>query len=154
VFALATPKSITPLLGVNQEQAGQKRMVAFHSRKLSPAERNCSVHDCELLGIVDATTVWRHYLLGRPFKQPHTALSLLVPARHQTNDRSVRAFVDRMHNNLRHAQANWARAQERQTHYANQKRREHKFTTGDRMPIKNSCIMHSRHLHPNPTQGS
>jgi len=38
--------------------------VAFHSRKLSPAERNYDIHDKELLAIVIAFMQWRHYLEG------------------------------------------------------------------------------------------
>jgi transposase InsO family protein len=51
-----------------QEQEGKKRVIAYHSRKLNPAEQNYPVHDRELLAVVDATREWRHYLLGRPFK--------------------------------------------------------------------------------------
>ena len=36
--------------------------VAFHSRKLTPAEQNYDIHDKELLAIVDAFKHWRHYL--------------------------------------------------------------------------------------------
>jgi len=36
--------------------------VAFHSCKLSPAERNYDIHDKELLAIVVAFMEWRHYL--------------------------------------------------------------------------------------------
>jgi len=38
--------------------------VAFHSRKLSPAEQNYDIHDKELLPIVVAFMKWRHYLQG------------------------------------------------------------------------------------------
>ena len=41
--------------------------VAFKSRKLSPAEKNYSARDRELLALVYATKVWRHYLLDRRF---------------------------------------------------------------------------------------
>jgi transposase InsO family protein len=40
--------------------------VAFYSRKLLPAELNYTVHDKELLAIVAAFQVWRHYLVGTP----------------------------------------------------------------------------------------
>ncbi len=42
--------------------------VAFHSRKMSPAEINYEIHDKELLAIVDAFTKWRHYLEGAKHK--------------------------------------------------------------------------------------
>jgi len=38
--------------------------VAFHSRKLSPAERNYDIHDKELLAILVAFMEWKHYLEG------------------------------------------------------------------------------------------
>ena len=38
--------------------------VAFHSRKLTPAEQNYDIHDKELLAIVDAFKHWRYYLQG------------------------------------------------------------------------------------------
>ena len=38
--------------------------VAFHSRKLQPAEINYDTHDKELLAIVDSFKVWRRYLEG------------------------------------------------------------------------------------------
>jgi len=38
--------------------------VAFHSRKLSPAERNYDIYDKELLAILVAFMEWKHYLEG------------------------------------------------------------------------------------------
>ena len=38
--------------------------VAFHSRKLSEAERNYEIHDKELLSILQAFKEWPHYLVG------------------------------------------------------------------------------------------
>jgi len=43
---------------------GRLHPVAFHSRKLMPAEINYDIHDKELLAIVDSMTRWRHYLEG------------------------------------------------------------------------------------------
>jgi len=40
------------------------RPIAFHSRKLTPAELNYDTHDKELLAIFEAFTIWRHYLEG------------------------------------------------------------------------------------------
>ena len=42
----------------------QVRPIAFYSRKFLPAECNYTVHDKELLAIVDSFKHWRHYLLG------------------------------------------------------------------------------------------
>ena len=38
--------------------------MAFHSRKLSDAERNHEIHDKELLAILEAFKEWPHYLVG------------------------------------------------------------------------------------------
>ncbi|RAL63904.1 hypothetical protein DID88_003092 [Monilinia fructigena] len=42
--------------------------VAFHSRKLQPAEMNYEIHDKELLSIVDCLQKWRQYLEGAEHK--------------------------------------------------------------------------------------
>ena len=39
--------------------------VAYHSKSLQPAERNYEIHDKELLAIVRALEIFRHYLKGR-----------------------------------------------------------------------------------------
>ena len=49
-------------LGAVLEQDG--RPVCFESRKLSPAEQNYPVHELELLAVVHALRVFRHYLEG------------------------------------------------------------------------------------------
>ncbi len=43
-------------------------MVAFHSRKLNDTETRYSTCERELLSVVDATRVWRHYLMGKRFQ--------------------------------------------------------------------------------------
>ena len=62
-------------LGCILSQFHGKRLhpVAFHSRKLSPAERNYDIHDKELLAILIAYMEWKHYLAGteKPIT-PHT----------------------------------------------------------------------------------
>jgi hypothetical protein len=50
-----------------QQLQGVWHPVAFESRKLSPAERNYPTHERELLAIIHALKVWRHYLEGRKF---------------------------------------------------------------------------------------
>ena len=45
-----------------------KRVVAYESCKLNNAELNYLVHEKELLVVMHALKVWRHYLLGFKFK--------------------------------------------------------------------------------------
>jgi hypothetical protein len=44
------------------------RVIAYISRKLRKHEENYVMHDLELLAIMYALRVWRHYLIGRKFK--------------------------------------------------------------------------------------
>ena len=53
-------------LGAVLMQKGQ--VVAYASRQLKPHERNYATHDLELLAIVFALRIWRHYLLGEKFE--------------------------------------------------------------------------------------
>jgi hypothetical protein len=48
---------------ISQPYEGRNHPIAFHSRTLSPAERNYHIHDKELLAIVEAFKIWRHYLI-------------------------------------------------------------------------------------------
>ena len=59
-------------LGCVLSQFKDKRLhpVAFHSRKLSDAERNYEIHDKELLAILEAFKEWPDYLVGK--KDPIT----------------------------------------------------------------------------------
>src|ERR1700712_5426941 len=52
-------------LGCVLSQFKEKRLhpVAFHSRKLNPAERNYEIHEKELLAILEAFKEWKHYLV-------------------------------------------------------------------------------------------
>ena len=45
-----------------------KRPVAFTSRKLRVHKRNYPTHDLELLAVIHALKLWRHYLLGSKFQ--------------------------------------------------------------------------------------
>ena len=38
--------------------------IAFESKKLKPNEANYSVYDKELLVVVHALDIWKHYLMG------------------------------------------------------------------------------------------
>ena len=44
------------------------KVIAYESRKFNNAELNYPVHEKELLVIIHALKVWRHYLLGSEFK--------------------------------------------------------------------------------------
>ena len=44
------------------------RVIAYISRKLRRHEENYVTHDLELLSIIYALKVWRHYLVGRKFE--------------------------------------------------------------------------------------
>jgi hypothetical protein len=44
------------------------RVIAYISRKMRRHEENYAMHDLELLAIVYALKVWRHYLVGRKFE--------------------------------------------------------------------------------------
>ena len=52
---------------ITQGNGQDERVIAYHSRKLIPAERNYPTHEQELLSLVEALRVWRHYLLGTKF---------------------------------------------------------------------------------------
>lgn len=41
--------------------------IAYESKKLRTHERNYATHDLELLAVVYALKLWRHYLLGQRF---------------------------------------------------------------------------------------
>jgi hypothetical protein len=43
-------------------------VIAYISRKLRRHEENYTTHDLELLAIVYALKVWRHYLVGHKFE--------------------------------------------------------------------------------------
>ncbi|MCO5573119.1 hypothetical protein L7F22_026884 [Adiantum nelumboides] len=63
-FEVVTDASGIAIDGVLMQE---DRPVAFTSRKLRIHEKNYLTHDLELLAIVHALKLWRHYLLGRRF---------------------------------------------------------------------------------------
>ena len=52
---------------LTQDQGNGQQPVAYESRKLNPAELNYATHEKELLAIVHALRVWRHYLDAQDF---------------------------------------------------------------------------------------
>lgn len=65
---------------LSQMQDGAERVLAYGSRKLAKPERNYCTTRQELLAIVDFTSHFRQYLLGRPFKvrTDHSSLRWLT----------------------------------------------------------------------------
>lgn len=65
---------------LSQIQEGETRVIAFSSYVLTPAQRNYCTTRKELLAVVCFTRVFRHYLLGRPFKvrTDHSSLAWLL----------------------------------------------------------------------------
>ena len=43
-------------------------VICYESRKLKEHENNYATHDLELVAIVHALNMWRHYLMGRIFE--------------------------------------------------------------------------------------
>ena len=43
-------------------------MICYESRKLKDHEKNYATHDLDLIAIVHALKMWRHYLMGRRFE--------------------------------------------------------------------------------------
>jgi hypothetical protein len=54
--------------GLGRVLMQDERVIAYISRKLRRHEENYATHDLELLAIVYALKVWRHYLVGRKFE--------------------------------------------------------------------------------------
>jgi hypothetical protein len=54
-------------------------VIRYESRKLKEHEKNYATHDLELVAIVHALRMWRHYLMGKKFKLriDHTGLKYL-----------------------------------------------------------------------------
>lgn len=65
---------------LSQMQDGAERVLAYGSRKLAKAEQNYCTTRRELLAIVDFSSHFRQYLLGRPFKvrTDHSSLRWLT----------------------------------------------------------------------------
>ncbi|MCO5605435.1 hypothetical protein L7F22_059637 [Adiantum nelumboides] len=64
-FEVVTDASGLALGGVLTQEG---RPVAYTSRKLRDHERNYPTHDLELLAVIHALKLWRHYLLSRKFQ--------------------------------------------------------------------------------------
>jgi hypothetical protein len=80
---------------LSQKHEGRMHPVAFHSRKLSPAECNYDIHDKAMLAIVESLKSWRHYCLGA-----NNTIKIL------TDHQNLRYFTSTKDLNQR--QARWA----------------------------------------------
>ena len=56
------------------------KVVAYASRQLKPHEQNYPTHDLELVAVVFALKIWRHYLYGEKFRTYtyHKSLKCLI----------------------------------------------------------------------------
>lgn len=65
-FIVQTDASNVALGGVLMQEIrpGDRGVVAYFSKKFSPAQRNWPVHERELYGLIHALKKYRHYLLG------------------------------------------------------------------------------------------
>ena len=77
------------------DNSGRWHPVAFYSRKMIPAKTRYKTHDAELLAIVEAFKIWRHYLEGCK----HEVLVL-------TDHNNLRRFMDTK--SLSSKQVRWA----------------------------------------------
>ena len=50
-----------------QIDKGERKPIAYHSRKLNQSEKRYAVNELEMLAIVNGTEHFKHYLLGRKF---------------------------------------------------------------------------------------
>lgn len=92
-FIVTTDASDTAIGGIlsQLDDNGRERLVYAFSRIMSPAEKNYSVTDKELLAAVKAIEKFRYYLLGRKFilKTDHQALLSMLRSK-KTNSRLLR----------------------------------------------------------------
>ena len=58
-------------------------VIAYASRKLKPHEEQYATHDLELVAVMLALKLWRHYLVGRSFtlKTDHQSLQYIFTQR-------------------------------------------------------------------------
>jgi hypothetical protein len=56
-----------------------EHVISYESRKLKNHERNYATHDLEIVAIVHALMLWRHYLIGKKFelRTDHSGLKYL-----------------------------------------------------------------------------
>jgi len=62
---VCTDSSLEGLGGVLSQN---RNPIAYESKKFKIHELNYATHDFELAAVVHALKMWRHYLLGKPFR--------------------------------------------------------------------------------------
>ncbi|KAJ9509668.1 hypothetical protein QJQ45_011337 [Haematococcus lacustris] len=93
---------------------------------------------------VQASTGYSPFRLNSG-QEPHTPLTLTVPSSAvQGNSESASAFLQRMASDIASATHHLVKAQERQTTYANKKRRDHTFKVGDMVYLAHSFFAHTQ----------
>lgn len=87
----ASDMGIGAVLSQQEAMDGKLHPCAFYSRRLTPAERNYDVGNCELLALVMALQEWRHWLMGasKPFIiwTDHKNLAYLCGAKRLNSER-------------------------------------------------------------------
>jgi hypothetical protein len=90
-FQVRVDASISGTGGVLMQEG---RPIAYTSSKFSPAERNYTTFDQEMLALVHACAKWRCYLHGRPFQLVTDHKPLLhLPKKEDLTRRQVRAIT-------------------------------------------------------------
>jgi hypothetical protein len=76
---LLTSVPILRIVDPNEEFSQNGYVVCYESRNLKEHERNYATHDLELVAIVDALNMWRHYHMGKRLrlKTDHSGLKYL-----------------------------------------------------------------------------
>ena len=82
IFCVKTDAATTEGIGgvlTQRDVEGKERVIAYYGRRLTPAEKNYTVTEIELLAAVACIKHWRAYLWGRRFKLivDHAALKWL-----------------------------------------------------------------------------
>jgi transposase InsO family protein len=78
---------------LEQQQGNRRCIIAYESKKLTPAEINYPAHEKEMLAVLHALKLWRHYLQG------HVAFEVV------TDNRAVSSFLTQPQ--LSRRQARW-----------------------------------------------
>ncbi|KAJ9504647.1 hypothetical protein QJQ45_030377 [Haematococcus lacustris] len=93
---------------------------------------------------VQASTGYTPFRLNSG-QEPYTPLTLSVPpSAVQGDSESASGFLQRMARDIASATHNLVKAQERQTTYANKKRRDHTFKEGDMVYLAHSFFAHTQ----------